>query len=130
MSESNTTESKELGNQVRLYLYKTPKKNHDAIVENQRQFAETFRKYGSYYRSFQLDNTEVPEGFISMVNVLSANQEEEVWLDLESYRDRKHMDEVVTKIENDEYALSLMNQYLGLLSSSSRPILAKFSRQV
>jgi hypothetical protein len=65
-----------------------------------------------------------------MVNVLSANQDEEVWLDLESYRDRKQMDEVVTKIENDEYALSLMNQYLGLLSPSSRPILAKFSRQV
>jgi hypothetical protein len=130
MSNSNPTESKDTGNQVRLYIYKTSKKNHNSIVENQRLFAETFRKHGSYYRSFQLDNTETPEGFISITDVLSANQDEEIWLDLESYRDRKHMDEVVAKIEIDENALSLMKQYLGLLSPRSSPILAKFSRRV
>src|SRR5512145_2449236 len=101
MSESNKAEPNDVGDQVRLYVYKVPKKNHDAIVENQKLFALTFRKYGSYYRSFQLDNSETPEGFTSMTDVVSANQDEEVWLDLESYRDRKHMDEVVTRIESN-----------------------------
>lgn len=130
MSESNTTVPESIGNQVRLYIYKVPKKNHDAIMKNQKQFADTFRKYGSHYQSFQLDTSETPEGFTSMTDVVSANQDEDIWLDLESYRDRKHMDEVVARIESDEYALSLMKQYLDLLSPGSNPILAKFSRRV
>jgi uncharacterized protein YbaA (DUF1428 family) len=130
MSEPNTAEPKGVGDQVRLYVYKVPKKNHDAIVENQKLFALTFGKYGSYYRSFQLDNSETPEGFTSLTGVVSANQDEDIWLDFESYRDHKHMNEVVTRIESDEYALSLMKQYLGLLSPGSNPILAKFSRRV
>lgn len=62
-----------------------------------------------------------------MSNTVSANQDDEVWLDLEVYKDRQHMKEVVSKIESDENALSLMKQYLKLLSPGSSPILAEFS---
>lgn len=54
-----------------------------------------------------------------MTSLVSANKDEEVWLDLEAYRDRKHMKEVVSKIESDEGALSLMKQYLHLISPAS-----------
>ncbi len=128
MSKPNVAEMQEEG-QVRLFVYRIPKKNHDAIVLNQNQFADMFKKYGCYARSFQLTSTETSEGFASMVAAVSANQEEEeVWMDLESYRDREHMNDVVSKINNDEYALSLMKQYLDLLSPGSNPILAEFSR--
>ena len=96
---------------------------------NQRQVAVVFKKRGCYARSFQLTSTETSEGFTSMVAAVSANQEEEeVWIDLESYREREHMNDVVAKINSDESALSLMKQYLGLLSPGSSPILAEFSR--
>jgi uncharacterized protein YbaA (DUF1428 family) len=98
------------------------------MILNQKQFVEMFKKHGCYARSFQLTNTETSEGFTSMVAAVSANQEEEVWIDLESYRDRKHMNDVVSKINSDESALSLMKQYLSLLSPGSSPILAEFSR--
>lgn len=29
---------KDIGNQLRIYVYRVPKKNHDAIVENQERF--------------------------------------------------------------------------------------------
>jgi len=119
---------KETGNQVRLSIYKIPKKNHDAMVENQKQFTETFRKHGCYYQSFQLGSTVVPEGFVSMATVLSADQNEEVWLDFESYADHKQMDDVISKLMNDESALSLMKQYLNLLSSESSLIRGEFNR--
>jgi uncharacterized protein YbaA (DUF1428 family) len=109
-----------------LYIYRVPKKNHDAIVENQGRFTETFRKHGCYYQSYQLCNTETSEGFASMTSIVSANKDEEVWLDLEAYRDRQHMKEVVSKIESDEVALSLMKQYLHLLSPGSSPVVAEF----
>jgi hypothetical protein len=127
MNKSIVTEmEKDIGNQLRIYVYRVPKKNHDAIVENQERFTETFRKHGCYYQSYQLGNTETSEGFASMASVVSANKDEEVWLDLEAYRDRKHMKEVVSKIESDEVALSLMKQYLHLLSPGSSPIVAEF----
>jgi hypothetical protein len=40
--------------------------------------------------------------------------------------DRWHMKEVVSEIESDEVALSLMKQYLHLLSPGSSPIVAEF----
>jgi hypothetical protein len=63
-----------------------------------------------------------------MANAISANQDDEVWLDMESYRDRKHMNDVVSKIESDETALSLMKQYLELLAPGSSLIREEFSR--
>jgi uncharacterized protein YbaA (DUF1428 family) len=119
---------KETGNQVRLSIYKIPKKNHDAMVENQKQFTDAFRKHGCYYQSFQLGSTAVPEGFVGMATVLSADQDEEVWLDFESYADHKQMDDVISKLMNDESALSLMKQYLNLLSPNSTPIRGEFNR--
>lgn len=129
MSKSDTIEvEKEIGNQVRLYIYSVPKKNHDAMLKICSQFIEMFRRHGCHARSFQLDRTKTPEGFTSMTNVISANQDDEVWMDMESYRDRKHMNDVVSKIESDENALSLMRQYLDLLTPGSRPIREEFSR--
>jgi uncharacterized protein YbaA (DUF1428 family) len=130
MSESNISKiEQEIGSQIRTDIYRIPKKNHGAMVQIQKQFTDTFRKHGCYYQSFQLSNTQTPEGFTSMIDTVSANQEdEEVWLDLESYRDRKHMDDVISKIMNDESALSLMKQYLDLLSPGFSPIRAEFIR--
>ena len=129
MSKSNTTEpKKEIGNQIRVNIYRIPKKNHDKMVQNQKQFSDVFRKHGCYYQGFQLNSAGAPEGFTSLTTVLSANQDEEVWMDLESYRDRGHMDEVISKIMKDENALSLMKQYIELLSPGSGPIRAEFRR--
>lgn len=35
-------------------------------------------------QSYQLGNTETSEGFASMASIVSANKDEEVWLDLEA----------------------------------------------
>jgi hypothetical protein len=129
MSKSNATEpKKEIGNQIRVNLYRIPKKNHDKMVQNQKQFTDVFRKHRCYYQGFQLNSTGTPEGFTSLTTVLSSNQDEEVWMDLESYRNRGHMDEVISKIMKDENALSLMKQYIELLSPGSGPIRAEFRR--
>jgi uncharacterized protein YbaA (DUF1428 family) len=46
------------------------------------------------YDVFQLNNTDVPmEGFTNIANTVSANQDEEVWVESLYYRDRQHMNE-------------------------------------
>jgi uncharacterized protein YbaA (DUF1428 family) len=128
MSKSKIAEMDELGNQIRFYIYRIPKKNHDKMVQNQKEFTDVFRKHGGGYKGFQLTSTETSEGFTSITTVLSANQDEEVWMDLESYRDGKHMDDTTSKIMDDKSALSLMKEYLALLSPGSSPIRAEFRR--
>jgi Protein of unknown function (DUF1428) len=41
-------------------------------------------------------------GVTNIFNTVSASQDEEVWLELQYYRDRKHLDEVRAKCGNDE----------------------------
>lgn len=99
MTESPKEE--ETGTHVQLFVYRIPKKNHDAMVQLESQLTAIFRKYGILRSEFfQLSDTKTFEGFTSIAKTISANQdEEEVWVELESYRDRKHRDEVVAKIE-------------------------------
>jgi hypothetical protein len=127
MSNMNKTKiAQEIGNQIRFYVYRIPKKNHDKMVQNQKEFTDAFRKEGGDYKSFQLKSTVVPEGFTNITTLLSANPDEEVWMDLELYRDSNHMDVVTSKLMDDKSALSLMKQYLALLSPGSSPIRAEF----
>jgi uncharacterized protein YbaA (DUF1428 family) len=92
------------------------------------QFADMFKNYGCYARSFQLESTETSEDFTNAANAVSVNKNEEVWLDLEFTTDRKHRDDVDTKIQNDERAGLLMKQYMELLVQGSRPIKSDFIR--
>jgi uncharacterized protein YbaA (DUF1428 family) len=101
MSEPNVTESEE---KVWHAVYRVPKKNHDAMVQACKQFTEMFKKYGGLrLEVFQLANTNVPtEGITNIANTVSANQDEEVWVELQYYGGKKHMDEVCTKLGKDE----------------------------
>jgi hypothetical protein len=49
-------------------------------------------------------------------------------IDFESYRDSKQMDEVIAKLMKDDHALSLMKQYVGLLSPGFSIIRAELNR--
>lgn len=107
MSKSNATEpEKEIGNQVRLRNTKKESRQNGAEPE---QSTDVLRKYGCHYQVFQLNITGTPEGFTSLMTVLSSNQDGEVWMNLESYGNRGHMDEVFSMFMKDENALSLMN---------------------
>jgi uncharacterized protein YbaA (DUF1428 family) len=117
-----------IGSQIRLDIYKIPKKNHDALVDTQNQFVETFRKHGCYYQSFQLSNVQKREGFNRLSDTVSAIQDEEVWMDVEAYKDHTHMDNVISKVMEDERAISTMKRFLDLLSPEFSPIRAEFRR--
>jgi uncharacterized protein YbaA (DUF1428 family) len=61
------------------------------------------RKYGVTNLYFQINNTDSPmEGITNIAKTISANPDEEVWLELLFYRDSKHREEVGAKMQNDE----------------------------
>jgi uncharacterized protein YbaA (DUF1428 family) len=133
MSKSEATEideEKEIGSQLQLFIYRIPKKNHDVMVKFGKQVNDLFRERGLQPPEvFQLNNTKTAEdmGFTNIAKTVSANQDEEVWVELHSYRDRKHLDDVCAKMQNDERAGQLYQQFMDLITAGSC-IEGQFSR--
>jgi uncharacterized protein YbaA (DUF1428 family) len=130
MSKSNLTEIEQgIESEVDHFVYRVPKKNHDAMVQLNKQFAEIMRKYGVPHLIFQLNNTEAPmEGITNITKTVSANQDDEVWMELIFYRDRKHRDEVSANMQTDESMGRLFQQSLDLVTAGTGFIMGEFSR--
>jgi uncharacterized protein YbaA (DUF1428 family) len=131
MSKSNTTEMEQvIGSEVTHFVYRVPKKNHDAMLQLNKQFAEIMRKYGALHLIFQLNNTDAPmEGITNIAKTVSTNQDdEEVWMKLIFYRDRKHRNEVSAKMRNDKSMGPLFQQSMDLVTPGTGFIMGEFSR--
>ena len=131
MSKSNVTEMEQvIGSEVTHFVYRVPKKNHDAMLQLNKQFAEIMRKYGALHLIFQLNNTDAPmEGITNIAKTVSTNQDdEEVWMELIFYRDRKHRNEVSAKMRNDKSMGPLFQQSMDLVTPGTGFIMGEFSR--
>ena len=77
MSKSTEVEikkEKETGKIVQQFLYRLPKKNHQAMIQLERQFIEAFRRNGGLqYDVFQLNGTENMIEWTNIANTMSAN---------------------------------------------------------
>src|SRR5918996_6025335 len=87
MSKPSITEIEQgIGSEVAHFVYRVPKKNHEAMMQLNKQFADTMRKYGALHLISQLNNTEEPmEGITNIAKTVLANQDEEVWMKLIFY---------------------------------------------
>src|SRR5918911_688515 len=130
MSKFATTEIEErIGSEADHFLYRVPKKNHNAMMQLNKQFANIIRNYGVGHLVFQLSNTEGPmDDITNIARTVSATQDEEVWMEILFYRDRKHKDEVATKMRNDERMGSLWQRSIELVSPGTGFIMGEFSR--
>lgn len=129
MRKSNGTDvQQETWDYVQMHIYKVPKKNHDAIVQIGKQGYEIGNKHGVLRQeSFVLGSTETYEGFTNIANIVSASRDEEVWVHLNFYKDRKHRDDVMVRIGNDETMSQLFRQSMDLISPGSN-IIGEFIR--
>ena len=126
MSKSDSTEA----GLVTHFIYRIPKKNHDAMLQLCKQSNEIFMQHGVLrYDAFQLSNTNVPmEGFTNIAKIVSANQDEEVWVESLYYKDRQHINGLMAKMQKDERMEPLMKQSFDLISSGTSFIMGEFDR--
>jgi uncharacterized protein YbaA (DUF1428 family) len=123
-------EGKEIGNQIEMIHFRVPKKNHDAMMLFCKQFKDIFKKYGILqWEIFQLSRTDNMDGFTNISQTISANpDEEEVWVELLSYRDKKHKDEVMEIMKGDKNCEQGCQQFLKLITPGSKVIYGDFHR--
>ena len=131
MSKSNVTEleeEQELGSIVQQFIYRLPKKNHEAMVQLEKQFIEIFRNHDRMrFEVFQLSSTENMMDWTNIAKTVSASQDEEIWVEQIFYRDSKHRDEYMAKCGNDENMNQLYKQFMNLITPGSA-IMGEFSR--
>ena len=117
------------GSIVEIFLYRAPKKNHDSLVRLNKQSHDFFIKYGALkFEVFTIHSRENMMDLVNLAKTISANEDEEVWLEIQSYRDRKHLQEVGARMMADESMKKESQQFLNLITPGSRCSFGEFSR--
>ncbi len=115
------------GNYAQLFVYRLPKKNHDSLVRLQQKLTAIHRKHGTLYMEFyQLHSNEAFQGLTSIGKTVSARDDEEVWIELDHYKDRNHRDSVVDSANQDAEAEPLYGELMGLVSQGYTMIMGEF----
>ena len=119
-SETEMEHKREVGSIVQKFLYRLPKKNHEAMIQLEEQFAGAFRRNGGLgYEVFQLNGTENMMEWTNIAKTMSANQDEEIWVEQVHYRDSKQRDEFMSMCGKDEKMTQLFKQFMDLVTPGS-----------
>jgi uncharacterized protein YbaA (DUF1428 family) len=139
----STMEIEETRNYLQHFLYRVPKKNHDALVQNLKQFVPWFKKHGARVEYYQLGRSEtkaaidsakqsgmdVMDSIDKILATATEDEEiEEVWIEQQYFRDYKHCEEVYSKMMQDKSIEPLGNEFFGLITQEKKMITAGFNR--
>jgi len=119
-SETEMEHEREVGSIVQQFLYRLPKKNHEAMIQLEKKFADAFRRNGGLgYEVFQLNGTENMMEWTNIAKTMSANQDEEIWVEQVHYRDSKQRDEFMAMCGKEENMTRLYKQCMDLITPGS-----------
>ena len=128
MSNSdNLTNQKNSDGLIKVLFIRVPKDNHDALVKIGKETDIFFRKYGVSKNVYKLNTRENMMDLVNLANTISANDNEDVWLEILSYRDAKHVEEVTKAMEGDKRANELYKEAMQIISPGSI-VFGDFSR--
>ncbi len=127
----NKTESatQEIESHLETFFYRVPKKNHDVVVENLKKFVPWFKENGVRIEYYQFTGSQTAmEGFESVDKTLSAGDDEDIWVELQYYRDRKHCEDTFAKMMQDKSLEPLGKEFFGLVTQGKSLVTGGFSR--
>ncbi len=98
-----------------LFMYRIPKANHDRFGAVESELAALFRKHGVLGSDFYvLEGARIFGGFRDLRGVLGTTADEEVWVEIDHYRDAADAEAVIAEIGKDASAGPLFAQVLEL----------------
>jgi uncharacterized protein YbaA (DUF1428 family) len=137
----SSMEIEDTKNYLQHFIYRVPKKNHDAIVQNLKQFVPWFKKHGAKVEYYQLGRSETQyaidsakqsgmDVMDSIDKALSTGVEddEEVWIEQQYFRDYKHCQDVYAMMMQDKSIEPLGNQFFSLITQGKKMITGGFNR--
>lgn len=109
-------------------FYRVPKPNHENLVKVMIRLKDFIRKENVQYDCFSLLGAEIVPGFINITKIIQINPDyEEIWVNMVTYRDRKHRLEVVDKISNDRECNHIYEELISLITPDTGFISGEFT---
>ena len=120
MSNSKNFENQnDTGGLIQMFFIRSPKKNHDALAKIGKQTDDFFRKHGVLKYVYRLTTRENMMDFVNISKAISASDDEDVNLEILSYRDAQHVEEVMKAMESDKNANELYKEAMELITPGS-----------
>jgi uncharacterized protein YbaA (DUF1428 family) len=111
-----------MGNYCHIFVYRTPKKNHNAMMDLMRKLVKFLNKNGTLTSDFYLlGATNVFQGFAGVDKILGAGVDEEVLLEVDTYTNKEQFNATMKSIAADPEGKPLFGQ-LHTLSSKDYSI--------
>lgn len=137
----SSMEIEDTRNYLQHFIYRVPKKNHDAIVQNLKQFVPWFKKHGAKVEYYQLGRSETQYAIdsakqsgmdvmdsIDKALATGVEDDEEVWIEQQYFRDYKHCQDVYANMMQDKSIEPLGNQFFSLITQGKKMITGGFNR--
>ena len=87
------------------------------MLEVNRQSRDFFTKHGaSSFEVFSLTTRENMMEYENLSKTISASEDEEVWLEIQSYRDADHVKEFTVSMQGDKSAEPIYKQFMELIT--------------
>ena len=119
------------------YFYRVPRKNHDAISQNLKKFIPWFENNGVKLEYYHLAGKETQEmidsakqsgmDMVNFAKTISA-EDEDIWMELQHFRDQNHSKEVYAKMMSDKSLEPLGKEFMSLITDGGNLITGIFNR--
>jgi hypothetical protein len=126
-------------NYVKIFLHSEQQMNREVIVQNLKLFVPFFKKHakGIDYSLLANNSTEDVvdsekqtdiENMESIKKTLSAAQDEDIWMEVQHFRDHKHRQGVYTMMMQNKNSKFLGDEFFSLVTHEKSLITGGFSR--
>jgi len=126
-----TESASEIGSagHLEIFLYRVPTKNRDAIEKNLKKFVPWFKDNGVKLEYYRYTNSQSMEGMMeSIAKSLSKTEDEDLWIELQYFRDRKQCDDTYAKMMQDPNLKSLGEEFISLVTQGKGMVTGGFDR--
>jgi uncharacterized protein YbaA (DUF1428 family) len=127
-SSDSSTNQINSGGQVEVFLLRAPKENRNALAKISRHTDDFYRKHGVLKYVFNLNSRENMMDSVNLSKIISANDDEDVWLEILSYRDDKHIQEVMEDMKGDKRGNELYEEAMEIITPGSLVNFKDFSK--
>lgn len=109
----------DLGSIIQIVFIRVPKKNRYALAKIGKETDNFFRKHGVSKFVYRLNEKENITDFVNISKIISANDDEDVNLEILSYRDVKHVEDVMKAMQDDKRANELYMESMKIITPGS-----------
>ena len=98
-----------------MFLYGVPKANHDSFAATEEKLLAIFRRHGILGSDlYACGDARIFKGFRDLRAILEASPDEEVWVEIDGYRNQADSLRVIEGIGKDSEAGPLFSRVLQL----------------